>query len=83
MTTVILSSGETFNAAWAAEAFNMFSARILDSDIISVVTAFSDVDSITVQTDGLEDTTYYDYRYVDTVRVYSDGEIAIIMRKEA
>lgn len=83
MSTVILSSGKTFNAEWAAQAFDtLWSAKILGSDIVEIVTAFPDNDWILVKEDGMPDVTYAGFKYIDTVRVTSDGAIQITMRKE-
>ena len=84
MVTVILASGQRFDAEWAAEAFeNRWAAKIIDSNIIDIVTAFAGNEGITVQEDGLADRHYYGYQYVDSIKVYSNGDITITMRKEA
>lgn len=83
MTTVILPTGKTFTAAWAADAFDhLWAAEIIGSDVVEIVTDFPGNDEILVKTDGMRDITYYGYKYLDSLKVMPNGNIQITLRNE-
>ena len=67
MTTVILPTGKTFTAAWAADAFeHLWAAEVIGADVVEIVTQFPGNDEILVKTDGMRDITCYGYKYLDS-----------------
>lgn len=83
MTTVILPTGKTFSAAWAADAFDhLWAAEIIGSDVVEIVTDLPGNDEILVKTDGMKDITYYGYKYLDSLKVMPNGNIQITLRNE-
>ena len=83
MTTVILPTGKTFTAAWAADAFeHLWAAEIIGSDVVEIVTDFPGNDEILVKMDGMRDITYYGYKYIDSLKVMKNGNIQITLRNE-